>query len=30
LQRDGKTHFISCHIPVEELSKVEPVLSVKS
>lgn len=29
LQRDGETHFISCHISVEELSEVEPVLSVK-
>jgi peptide/nickel transport system ATP-binding protein len=30
LQRDGETHFISCHISIEDLSKVEPVLSVKA
>ncbi|MBT7770218.1 MAG: ABC transporter ATP-binding protein, partial [Rhodospirillales bacterium] len=29
LQRDGETHFISCHISVEDLRKVDPVLSVK-
>jgi peptide/nickel transport system ATP-binding protein len=28
VQQTGQRHFIACHIPLEELSKVEPVIKV--